>query len=334
MLDIHGVNLLKSAALGLADEEVDNDGSSKRAGSKNVAIFEVNSAGDEWGEEGDQKVPCPVGGGCDSHAGCSITGRVEFTDNRPDDRSPGGCKTNDEEAGEDNQGGTGLGGGRRIGLVERVVSNCCKNHEADEHPDSTSDQRLAATKMLNNVETDNGNTKVDTGHNHLSDVAVVQSSRRENGVAVVEDEVGTGELLKRLQDDTKDSAVKHTRTGKDLKDTGFSGSLFFIELVLHVGYFLSNETVVIGDTVQLDHGTLGFFDTAHAVGITRRLGQEENTNAENQRPGETDAHGDAPCSSRMHAFSAVVDAGSNKDTKGNEQLEGTVKVRTSIVGES
>lgn len=325
MLYVHGVNLLKSTALGLADEEVNDNGSSERAGSKNVAVLEVNGAGDEWGEEGNQKVPCPVGGGCNSHAGGAVACWVEFTHNRPDDRSPGGCETNNEEAGKDNQGGTGLGSGRRIGLVERVVSDGSKNHKADEHPDATSNQRLAATKVLDNVETNDGNTKVDTGHNHLGDVAVVQTSRRENGVAIVENEVGTGELLQRLQDNTKNGAVKHTRTSEDLKDTSLSGSLFFIELVLHVGDFFSDEAVVVGDTIQLDHGTLGFFDTAHAVGVTRRLGQEENTNTEDQRPGETNSHGDAPCGGGVHAFSTVVDAGSDEDTKGDKQLESTVK---------
>lgn len=327
MLDIHGVNLLESAALGLADEKVHNHGGGKRAGSKHVAVLKVDGAGDEGGEKGDQEIPRPVGGSRNTHTGGAVAGWVEFTDNRPDDRSPGGCEADNEEAGKDNQGSAGFGSGRRIGLVERVVTDSSKNHKADEHPDGTSNQRFATSKVLDNVETDDGNAKVDTSHNHLGHVAVVETSGSEDGVAVVEDEVGTGELLQRLQDNSEDSAVKHTRTGEDFENTSFSGSLFFIKLVLHIGDFFGDKTVVVGNTIQLDHGSLRFFDTAHAVGITRRLRKKQNTNTEDQRPGETDAHGDTPCGGGVHALSAVVDAGSNKDTEGNEQLEGTTRVR-------
>lgn len=323
VLDVHGVDFFKSAALGLADEKVHNHCSAEGAGSKNITVLEVDGAGDERGKEGDKEIPGPVRGGCNSHAGGAVAGWVEFTHNSPDDRSPGGSETDDEEAGKDNQSSTGLGSIRRIGLVERVVSDSSKDHEANEHPEATSNQRLAATKVLDNVETNDGNTKVDTSQDHLSNVAVVKASGGENGVAVVEDEVGTSKLLQRLQGNSENSAIKHTGTGEDFKDTGLSGSPFFIKLVFHVGNFFGNKTVVFGNTVQLDHGSLGFFNAAHAVGITRRLGQEQNTNTEDQRPGETDTHGDAPCGGGVHALRAKINAGCNEDTKGDEQLEGT-----------
>lgn len=333
VLDVHGVDLLESATLGLADEEVDNHGGSKGTASKHVAVLEVNGAGNEGGEEGNQEIPGPVGGSRNTHAGGAVAGWVEFTDNSPDDRSPGGCEADNEEAGKHDQCSTSLGSGRRVGLVERVVSDGSENHEADEHPDGTTNQRLATTIVLDNVETDDGNTKVDASQDHLSHVTVVKTGRCKNGVAVVEDEVGTGKLLQRLQDDPKNSAVEHTRTSEDFKNTSLSGSVFFIKLVLHVGDFFSNETVVVGNTIQLDHGSLGFFDTAHAVGIARRLGKKQNTDTEDQRPGKTDAHGDTPGGGRVHALGAIVDAGGNEDTKGDEQLEGTGIISTGICGQ-
>lgn len=88
VLEIHGVDLLEGAALAFNDEEVDDEGADKVAGSKDVAISiqgrlgrahystvrrqldipKVDGARNERGEEPDAKVPDPVARSRQSHA--------------------------------------------------------------------------------------------------------------------------------------------------------------------------------------------------------------------------------------------------------------------------
>lgn len=66
--DIHGVDIFEGTALGLVDKEEDDQHGSKAAAGEDVAVVEVDGAGDEWSEEGDEEVPGPVGGSSDTHA--------------------------------------------------------------------------------------------------------------------------------------------------------------------------------------------------------------------------------------------------------------------------
>jgi len=54
--DVHGVDFLETAAAGLAEKEVDDDGAEEVAGCEDVAVAVVDCAGDEGGEEGDEEV--------------------------------------------------------------------------------------------------------------------------------------------------------------------------------------------------------------------------------------------------------------------------------------
>lgn len=53
--------------------------------------------------------------------------------------------------------------------IESVVADGCKDQEAYNHPSATSHQRLTTTIVLNDIETEEGATKVDAVENHLSD---------------------------------------------------------------------------------------------------------------------------------------------------------------------
>lgn len=202
------------------------------------------------------------------------------------------------------------------------MTNRRPDHEADEHPDTTGDERLATTKVLDDVQTGECHTEVDSAEDNLRDVAV-QPDTREDTVSEVEDEVGTGQLLQRLQDDTKDGTVEHARAGENLMPRSLARALLFVELLLHVLHFLCDAAVVRGDTVQLAHDLAGFLEAAVAVGETGRLWEEKGTETQDERPGETDPHSDAPRSRRLDGVRAEVDDVRDEDPEGDEELEGT-----------
>lgn len=64
------------------------------------------------------------------------------------------------------------------------MANRGKDEEAYEHPDAACDQGLAATVVLDNVETDECNDKVDSVEDDLCDVTV-DLDRLEDGGTVV-----------------------------------------------------------------------------------------------------------------------------------------------------
>lgn len=319
--DVHGVDLLEGPALGLVDEEEDNENGEEAAGSEDVTVAEVDSVGDEGSEEGDQEVPGPVGSGSDTHADSAVLEGVHLTTDGPDNRTPGGGEADNEEASEDNHGNTG---GVRGGVgVQDLVADGGPDHEADEHPSATVHQTLAATIVLDDVQTGQGHTEVDSTENDGGDVRVAQTDTLEDTGSVVEDEVGTGQLLQRLQSDTEQDTVQHAGTGEDFLPGSIAVGELLLKLLLHIGHLLGNDTVVVGDTVELAHDITGLFGTTVAVGVTRGLGQEEGADTKDQGPGEANAHGDAPRGGVPEGLGAEVDNVRDEDTEGNEELERT-----------
>lgn len=235
-------------------------------------------------------------------------------------------QTNDEKTGKGNHDIASL-----VVFAKLQVSNRRPDHEADEHPNPTSNERLATTKILNNIQTRESHAKVDGTEDDLGDVAV-ETNGRENAVAKVEDEVGSSELLQRLQDDTQDGPVEHARTSEDLVPGGGTGVLLLFELFLHVLHLLGDATVVGRDTVQFAHNLAGFLEAAVAVGISGRLRQEESTNTQDEWPGKADTHGDTPGRSGLDGVGAVIDDIGDEDTKGDEELEGTDHGTTNLPG--
>ena len=88
--DIHGVDFLEGAALGLVDEEVDGDDTGEAAAGEDVAVGKVDGVGDEGGEEGDEEVPGPVGGCGDTDGDGTVAGWVQFTADCPHHWTPCG----------------------------------------------------------------------------------------------------------------------------------------------------------------------------------------------------------------------------------------------------
>lgn len=82
--DVHGVDFLEGAILGLDDKEEDDPEEGEEGTGKDESVVVVDVVGDEGGEEGDEEVEEPVGGRGECHAGGSVAGGVEFSDNGPD----------------------------------------------------------------------------------------------------------------------------------------------------------------------------------------------------------------------------------------------------------
>lgn len=61
--DVHGVNLLERAALGLNHEEVDDEEEDDEGDGKDKTVEVVDAVSDEGGAEGDDEVEQPVGSG-------------------------------------------------------------------------------------------------------------------------------------------------------------------------------------------------------------------------------------------------------------------------------
>lgn len=72
---------------------------------------------------GDLQVPEPVGSSGESHAFTAVLGRVQFSNNRPDERTPGCSERSNKQAGEGDENSPGLGGVHRVLMIEREVSN-------------------------------------------------------------------------------------------------------------------------------------------------------------------------------------------------------------------
>lgn len=72
-------------------------------------------------------------------------------------------------------------------MIECERAHAGKRDEAYKHPDRTGNKRLAATIVLNQVQADEGDAKIDTIENHLCDVRVVDADTVEDRGSVVEE---------------------------------------------------------------------------------------------------------------------------------------------------
>lgn len=70
--------------------------------------------------------------------------------------------------------------------IQDEVANRGEDHEEDEHEEGTSHKRLATAKVLDNIETTESRSKIDSAQNDLGDEAVVQPGTLEDNRSLVE----------------------------------------------------------------------------------------------------------------------------------------------------
>lgn len=88
VVDVHPVELLEGTAATFNDTEVDDEDAEEETAGEDVAVGKVDLVCDEGGEESDEEVPQPVGGGGQGHTLRTVLGGEELGANRPDHRTP------------------------------------------------------------------------------------------------------------------------------------------------------------------------------------------------------------------------------------------------------
>ena len=238
--------------------------------------------------------------------------------------------TSDEKTGEDDHSLTSTRGTLGVLVVKDKVTNSGETDEASKHKASTNDQGLATTKVLDDVETTESGTEVDGTQNDLSDKAVVDTSTSHDGSSVVEEVVGTGELLQRLQDHTQDDTEEHARGGQELVPfllLAFSG-LLLTDLI----EFFQDTVVVLRNTVELGQVATGLINTTLTEVETRRFGEEQHATTQGQSKDKGQAQGDTPLSGVLDMLGTQVEEVGQEDTKGDKQLVATDNGTTDVTG--
>ena len=224
---------------------------------------------DEGGEERNEEVPQPVGGGGQSHAGRAVAGRVQLGDDGPDEGTPGGGEGDDEQAGEDDQD---VAGGGAAGLREDELTDEGVDQEAADGPESTDDESSAASALLDDPKTTESAEDVDGAENDLGDVRVVKTDTLEDGCAVVEEEVGTGKLLAGLEHNTDHDATEHGRGSEHLPPLGVLAGSLLVELEADLVDLVVDRLVVSVDTTKASDGSAGLLLATLTESETGRLG--------------------------------------------------------------
>lgn len=215
-------------------------------------------------------------------------------------------------------------------MVKDKVTNSGEANETSKHEASTNDQGLATTKVLDDVETTESGTEVDSTQDDLSDEAVVDTSTSHDGSSVVEEVVGTGELLQRLEDHTQDDTEEHARGGQEF--VPFLLLAFSRLLLTDLIQFFQDTIVVLRNTIEFGQVTTGFVDTALTEVETRRFGEEEHTTTQGQSKDKSQAQGDTPLSSVLDMLGTQVEEVGQEDTKGDKQLVAADDGTTDVTG--
>jgi hypothetical protein len=99
-----------------------------------------------------------------------------------------------------------------------------------------------------------------------------------------------------------------------------STSIFSIKLGLDLTNLAVHFPMVFGNTVRLGDRCSCALNAALTVLPARRFAKEHDSNCHDDRPDETNAHGNSPGRRSDGALGAVVDAVGDEDAQGDEEL--------------
>lgn len=141
--------------------------------------------------------------------------------------------------------------------------------------------------------------------------------KKERNTHVVEEVVGTGQLLQSLKHNAKYDAVRHAWRLEHLKPPADPAScpLLGIQLFLDLGNLMHNDPMILGYTIQFRHGASGAVHTAIAVVESRTLREEEDAETKDKTPQECDPEWDSPRGGVVYALCAEVDAVCDEDAQ-------------------
>lgn len=333
-LAIELVDLLEGETLGLVDHAPDEEDADEAASAPDEedlcahvgvarAVVDHVRGGVSNGE-----VEEPVaGGGHGERLGTDLE-REDLTSNDPGNWTPRAGEEEDVDADECDQG---LLGSQVLNTSDSTGNS--DDELADSHTDGTEEEEVAATPLLDEVETWKGGGDVDARGNHSDNKGVLDTRVLEEGSTIVEDEVDTSELLKRLERTTSCKTLSKVTT-----EAVGVGGLAERQLVLVVGSDLSqllNEGRVVNVEAAKGRERLGSpFWATLLDEPTRSLGKPDATSEEDNGPGELDSNGNAVRASVVPVLGGIVDDGSKQKTNGDGKLVATDNGTTDPLGGS
>lgn len=152
----------------------------------------------------------------------------------------------------------------------------------------------------------------------VSDCAV----RADDDTHIVEEVVGTGELLQCLESHAQYNSIGHSRSLEHLNPPVPSalGSLLRIQLVLDLEHLVYDYPMVFGNAVQPRHGSLCLVYASVSIVVSGAFGEQKNAESQQQTPEEGDTQWNSPRACIVHALRAEIDAVCNEDTECYKQL--------------
>jgi hypothetical protein len=231
-----------------------------------------------------------------------------------------------------------------VGVVEADSDTNDGDEElADKHTQGTDEEDRSATESLNSPERQGSGADVDEGEDERDEEDVVNGTGGlEEGSRVVEDEVDTGPLLHHLHRSTEDGSAEVRlaipeaaleAVGPRAEPRGGGNDL---ALVLLVGDDLGNLRLdvlgVLGLTTDTGESVDSLLDLTTLDEVSRRVGEEEETNSEDDSPGELKTNGDLVRLHGVEVLGSVDDAGGEEETDGDTELVTGDKSTTDLLG--
>jgi hypothetical protein len=351
----HLVDLLEGETLGLRDEEpgVHEGARAQASPDEEDRRLEVALVGADHvrGDDGDDGVPEPVGGGGESNTTGADGERENLADDDPGTGTPSAGEEEDEDGDERNLGVDSRDVNCALVTISVDVSlveadsdtNDGDKELADQHAKGTPDEERTTSESLNGVERDGSRADVDEGEDQGDQEGVADGTGRgEERSRVVEDEVDTSPLLHHLHGGTEDSLAQ---VGVRLPDGaaeavgpalvpaagGDDGALVFL-VGNNLGKLGLDVLAVGGLTTESGERGAGLFDATALDEVSRGVGKACNTDSKDNTPGELDADGNAVLAAVTTVLDSVVDAGGDEETESDGKLVASNEGATDFLG--
>lgn len=164
------------------------------------------------------------------------------------------------------------------------VSNEGVDQHADEHLGSTNHESLSASTVLHHPETTDSCNDVDATENDRSHVRIRDTTRLEDGCAVIEEEISTGQLLTCLKNHAEKGSIQHSGAGENFVPGVVTAFSLGCELDFDLVDLGVDEVGVGVDAVEESHVLAGFIFASDTVCETRGFGHEEDSGSKDDGP--------------------------------------------------
>jgi len=292
---VEDIDLFQGQALGLGDEEVGEEQASETGATPDEehlgAEVGITGAGvdEEGGSIADGPVHEPVASSGEGDTLATDVEREDFANDDPSDRSP--CRG--EEGNVDaHEGNNSL-------LTRVVVLGKGYTEDGDEvlantHASSADYEKFSSADTINGEDTGDSHADVDDVGSNGGQEGVLNTRCGEEGCAVVEDEVDTGELLPCLESHSAEGTEQNLvlTHSEAISPRGITDLLFDSQIILDVLHFLSDFRVITRNASQaLERLGSRLIFTSFQV-PAGRLGKIEKTAGEDEGPDELNRDGD------------------------------------------